>query len=85
MEEEIEKIMRQTNYTKEESMNKLTEHNYDTLSVIREYMGIKTKEEKRTKTIQQEMYTQIRKKMDISHFYDKQNEKLAKEIEQNNN
>jgi alpha/beta superfamily hydrolase len=85
MEEEIEKIMRQTNYTKEESMNKLTEHNYDTLSVIREYMGIKTKEEKRTKTIQQEMYALMRKKIDISHFYDKQNEKLAKEIEQNNN
>ena len=45
MEEEIEKIMRQTNYTKEESIDKLTEHNYDTLSVIREYMGITTKEE----------------------------------------
>ena len=80
MEEEIEKIMRQTNYTKEESIHKLTEHNHDSISVIREYMGIPIKEEKRTKTIQQEMYAQIRKKIDISHFHNKQNEKLEKEI-----
>jgi hypothetical protein len=30
------------------------------------------------------MYSQIRKKMDITDFYKKQNEKLEKEIKENN-
>jgi hypothetical protein len=35
------------------------------------------------KSLQQEMYSQIRKKMDITDFYKKQNDKLEKEIQEN--
>jgi hypothetical protein len=82
--EQINIIMRQTNYTKEESYEKLKECDFDTLSVIKNYMGISLKKENKIKkSLQQEMYSQIRKQMDLSikDFNNKQYEKLEKDIE----
>ena len=85
MEEDIDFIMRQTNYTREISYQKLLEHEHNKINVIKEYMGIPfSQKEIPKKSLQQEMYSQIRKKMDITDFYKKQNEKLEKEIQENN-
>ena len=84
MEEDIDFIMRQTNYTREISYQKLLEHEQNKINIIKEYMGIPfSQKEVPKKSLQQEMYSQIRKKMDITDFYKKQNEKLEKEIQEN--
>jgi hypothetical protein len=67
MEKKIEQILTQTNYSREESIRKIEEHNGDIISVIREYMGIKPNIENskiNTKQINQEIYRQIRRTMD---------------------
>ena len=85
MDEDIEFIMRQTNYTREISHQKLLEHDHNKIFVIKEYMGIPfSQKEVPKKSIQQEIYSQIRKKIDITDFYKKQNEKLEKELQENN-
>lgn len=59
----IEKIQRQTNYTEDQSKAKLIEHKGDELNVIKEYLGIDIKNNKKNKTftsINQEIYSQIR-------------------------
>jgi hypothetical protein len=84
MEEDIDFIMRQTNYTREISYQKLLEHEQNKINVIKEYMCIPfSQKEVPKKSLQQEMYSQIRKKMDITDFYKKQNDKLEKEIQEN--
>jgi len=80
----IDIIMRQTNYTKEIAQDKLSEHNGVVINVIKEFMGIPINPQvTRTKpTLQQEMFTQIRRQMDLSirDFNKKQNAKLEEEI-----
>ena len=85
IEEDIDFIMRQTNYTREISYQKLLEHDHNKINVIKEFMGIPfSQKENSKKSIQQEIYSQIRKKMDITDFYKKQNQKLEKELQENN-
>ena len=85
IEEDIDFIMRQTNYTREISYQKLLEHDHNKILVIKEFMGIPFSQKKDPKkSIQQEIYSQIRKKMDITDFYKKQNDKLEKELQENN-
>jgi hypothetical protein len=67
MEQKIEQILSQTNYSREEILQKLEEHNGDVVLVIKEYMGIKPKVENtkiKSKEINQEIYRQIRRTMD---------------------
>ena len=59
----IEIIQRQTDYTKEVITEKLKEFNNDPLLVIKNYLGVK-KQPKKKKTLNQEIYTQIRNHMD---------------------
>lgn len=62
-------VLSQTNYNEEEANLKLREHNNDPMSVIREYMGIKPAEKKTTvnsKSLNQEIYKQIRTTLDKS-------------------
>jgi cell fate (sporulation/competence/biofilm development) regulator YlbF (YheA/YmcA/DUF963 family) len=61
----IQMIIRQTNYTDEEARDKLIEHNNDSMTVIREYMGIK-KEPNTKKTLNQQIYKEIRKQLDTT-------------------
>jgi len=82
MDYKIEMLMRQTNYSREECIEKLK--NAEITEIIKEYMGISEKKINRNKkSIQQEIYSQIRNQMDtsIKEFNKKQNEKLEKEIE----
>jgi hypothetical protein len=63
--ENIEKIMKQTNYTYDETREKLIKHNDDYMKVLNEYFGIPEKPVK-LKSLNQEIYTQIRKTLDSS-------------------
>ena len=68
-EEEIRKqmimmVVRQTSYDYETAEQKLIENGYNYDTVIKEYMGIKHKDEKVSNTKNQEVYRQIRNMMD---------------------
>ena len=63
----IKKVMSQTNYTEEEAKDKLRLFNCDYMKVIRDYMGIPDKkEERKVKSVNQEIFRQIRIKLDGS-------------------
>ena len=63
----VKKVMSHTNYTEEEAIEKLRLFNCDYMRVIRDYMGIsEKKEEKKVKSINQEIYRQLRTKLDSS-------------------
>jgi uncharacterized protein YabN with tetrapyrrole methylase and pyrophosphatase domain len=61
--DQIQKILRQTNYTEIEAYDKLKEHNFDYLAVVKAYFGINDKNPK-VKSINQEIYKQLRYKLD---------------------
>ena len=67
-EQHVIKIMNQTNYTKEEATNKLILFNNDYMKVIKDYMNIPIHipEEKKVKSVNQEIFRQIRIKLDNS-------------------
>ena len=60
IEEKIQKILRQTDYTYEEAREKLQEKNYDEIATIKAYLGIIEKKPTEIKSINQEIYKQIR-------------------------
>ncbi len=60
----IEMVMRQTQYTYEEAADQLEKHNNDYIKVIRESMGINKTEDKSVKSINQQVYREIRGLMD---------------------
>lgn len=67
VDEIIKKIMNQTNYTEEIAKKKLEEFNYDFMKVLKDYMGISEKKENNAvKSINQEIYKQIRHNLDSS-------------------
>jgi hypothetical protein len=59
----IDIILRQTNYSKEEAREKLLEYNGDYIAVIKAYMGVK-KNTASVKSVNQEIYKQLRYKLD---------------------
>ena len=60
--EQIQLIMRQTNYTEEEALNKLIEFNYDVVKTIKSYFNIVEKKEK-VLSVNQEIYKHLRVKL----------------------
>jgi hypothetical protein len=64
IQEKVEMILRQTDYTEEEAKNKLKEFNYDHIQVVKSYLGIPEKKENPIKNVNQEIYKQIRYKLD---------------------
>ena len=80
--EQINMIMRQTDYTKEISEQKLKEHNNDIMSVMREYMGpskISTKPASSKFSVNQQIFKEIRGMMDdASKTYQNKKEKEEK-------
>ena len=77
-------VHRQTNYTIEQIRDKLIEYDYNHIDIIKEYMGIEVKKVYKIESIQQEMYKQMRIKLDAAtkEFNDDQYEKLKKELEE---
>jgi hypothetical protein len=66
IDEKIQKILRQTDYTEETAFMKLKEYNYDEIAVIKAYMGITEKKapERPVPSVNQEIYRQLRHKLD---------------------
>lgn len=76
-------VHRQTDYTVDQIMDKLIEYDYNHIDIIKDYMGIKVNKPYKIESIQQEMYKQMRLKLDAAtkDFNDGQYEKLKKELE----
>lgn len=67
LDKHVQKVISQTNYTEEEAKEKLRLFNCDYMRVIRDYMGIAEKKEvPKVKSVNQEIFRQIRKKLDSS-------------------
>ena len=62
----VDKVMSQTNYTEEEARAKLELFNGDYMRVLRDYLGIPEKQELKPKSMNQEIYRQIRTRLDSS-------------------
>ena len=61
----IDIILRQTNYSEEEAKDKLSEYNNDYIAVIKAYLGVKKDTSKpEIKSVNQEIYKQMRFKLD---------------------
>ena len=63
----IDVIIRQTDYTEEKAIEKLTEHKNDVLSIVREYMGVvkpPTRNETIKSSMNQQIFSEIRNLMD---------------------
>lgn len=71
MEDKILMIMNQTMYTYLEAEEKLKFHNYNHINVIKEYIGITEKKAPHITSINQEIYKQIRKQIDITSYNNK--------------
>jgi hypothetical protein len=64
IEEKIQKVMRQTDYTEEMARDKLKLFNYDEILVIKSYLGISDKKVQPIKSVNQEIYKQLRYRLD---------------------
>ena len=64
IDDKVEKILRQTDYTKEVAETKLKECNFDEIKVIKIFLGITHQKPSQLKSINQEIYKQIRYKLD---------------------
>jgi hypothetical protein len=63
----IRHIMSQTNYSETEAREKFKDFNYDFMKVLKDYMGIPEKKENtHIKSVNQEIYKQIRYSLDQS-------------------
>ena len=66
IEDKVQKILRQTDYPKDVAESKLRECNFDEIKVIKNFLGIEDQKPKQFKSINQEIYKQIRHKLDSS-------------------
>lgn len=75
IDDDIEIIMKQTNYTYDQAFEKLSQFDFDKLKVIREYLGITPSVKNAPiKSINQEIYKQIRTELDTAmSSYNKKN------------
>jgi hypothetical protein len=64
IDDKVQIILRQTDYSQEVAREKLKEHNFNEIAVIKSYFGIKEKKPAVLKSINQEIYKQIRYKLD---------------------
>ena len=62
VEEQIQRIIRQTDYTSEIALEQLTKYNFDEIATIKAYLGIAAKPVKKIQSINQEIYKQFREK-----------------------
>jgi len=64
VEEKIQKVMRQTNYIYDIAREKLIQNDFDEIKTIKSYLGITEKKETPIKSLNQEIYKQLRYKLD---------------------
>jgi hypothetical protein len=77
-------VHRQTDYTIDQIMDKLIEYDYNHIDIIKDYMGISVNKTYKIESIQQEIYKQMRYKLDAAtkDFNDEQYNKLKKELDE---
>ena len=70
IDEKIQMVLRQTDYTADKAKEKLEAFDYNEINVIKDYMGIDIKKKesnnKQSSSINQQIYKQIRTKLDGS-------------------
>lgn len=66
IDKKIQIILGQTDYTKEYAMEKLKDHCFNEISVIRSYFGVIDKQPQQIKSVNQEIFRQLRYKLDSS-------------------
>ncbi len=64
IDDKVKIILGQTDYTREKAIEKLKEFNFDELAVIRDYFGITEKKAPKVKSVNQEIYKQLRGHLD---------------------
>jgi hypothetical protein len=64
--DKIQMILRQTNYTEAEAEEKLTIFKEDHIQVIKDFLGIKDKREEPILSVNQEIYKQLRIKLNAN-------------------
>ena len=64
IEDKVQKILRQTDYTEDIAREKLKEYQYDEIDVIKSYLGITEKKTPQMKSVNQEIFRQLRNKLD---------------------
>ena len=63
--EKVALVMRQTDYNEEKALEKLKEHEYNEIAVVKEYLGVPIKKAAApVKSVNQEIYRQLRNKLD---------------------
>jgi hypothetical protein len=62
----VDIILRQTDYTEDEAREKLRLFNYEYILVIKDFLGITEKKAPKIVSVNQEIYKQLRYKMDSS-------------------
>ena len=62
--EKVDIVLRQTDYTEDIAREKLAQYNYDHTAVIRNFLGITEKKAPVIKSVNQEIYRQLRGKLD---------------------
>jgi|LakMenE18May11ns_1017448.scaffolds.fasta_scaffold8955982_2 hypothetical protein len=76
VEEQIQRIIRQTDYTSEIALEQLTKYNFDEIATIKAYLGIVDKPVKKIQSINQEIYKQFREKFREIKEIEKDNKKI---------
>jgi hypothetical protein len=66
IEDRVQRIMRQTDYSADMARDKLREHNFDEIATIKSYLGITEKKTTHIKSVNQEIYKQLRTKLDAN-------------------
>ena len=63
IDEKIQKVMRQTDYSENIAREKLKEYNFDEIATIKDYLGITEKKAQPVKSVNQEIYKQLRSRL----------------------
>ena len=63
IDEKIQKVMRQTDYSENVAREKLKEYNFDEIATIKAYLGITEKKALPVKSVNQEIYKQLRSRL----------------------
>ena len=66
IDDKVQKILRQTDYTESQAIEKLREYNFDEIATIKAYLGITEKKAPVIKSVNQEIYRQLRSKLDAN-------------------
>jgi hypothetical protein len=82
IDKKVQIILRQTDYTEDQSIEKLKEHDFNEIAVIRSYLGIAEKKVLPVTSLNQEIYKQLRHRLDknMRNYQDRVNKGEAKQL-----